>query len=212
LGFAVVLSTMAGGGGSGVCEDELRESEYYVRSPRVVAVGKVQPIGDGDKPFLRWALDHDAAVRYLQDNPKRPGSKSWGRYESYKGATTLCEAVRLGAKSGLQGDVGHDITRGLLWFPGRRSSAVAGVVGDAALLAVDWLEEEAPSLAPRPCSAAVAGAGASSGVRAVGVFKDGGPSSFQEIVWHAFPRALDPDFLRSRQSMLSFAAREYCNV
>lgn len=46
-----------------------------------------------------------------QENPKRPGSKSHGRYEKYKSATSLEELLDLG---GTKGDYNHDLKKGYI--------------------------------------------------------------------------------------------------
>mmetsp|Transcript_45549 Transcript_45549/g.103446 ORF Transcript_45549/g.103446 Transcript_45549/m.103446 type:complete len:202 (-) Transcript_45549:185-790(-) len=50
-------------------------------------------------------------IVYLQDNPKRMGSSSYDRYELYKTAQTVAQAMALGA---IKGDIAHDWKRGFL--------------------------------------------------------------------------------------------------
>lgn len=66
--------------------------------------GVVQPLSEEDLDFMDIAFELDLPLRFLQRNPKqqRAGqskaeNKSRLRYEAYKGARTLREAVRLGA-------------------------------------------------------------------------------------------------------------------
>ena len=40
----------------------------------------------------------DAKISFQMENPKKPGSKAWERFEKYKGALTIAEAQTHGAK------------------------------------------------------------------------------------------------------------------
>jgi len=50
-------------------------------------------------------------VSFLQNNPKMVGSRAWERYEEYKRATTVTEALSLGAS---KGDISNDFKKGFL--------------------------------------------------------------------------------------------------
>ena len=50
-------------------------------------------------------------MEFLQENPKRQGSQSHGRYERYKAAKTLEEMLDLG---GTRGDIYYDMARGYI--------------------------------------------------------------------------------------------------
>lgn len=50
-----------------------------------------------------------ASCTFVQDNPKRVGSKSYERYEAYKSATSLDEVLKLG---GLRADIKFDVEKG----------------------------------------------------------------------------------------------------
>ena len=56
----------------------------------------------------------NGSLRYNQENPKKKGSKSWHRYESYKKATTVDEYFRL---QGTLGDLKYDFSRGFFKAP-----------------------------------------------------------------------------------------------
>ena len=56
----------------------------------------------------------NGSLRYNQENPKKKGSKSWHRYESYKRATTVDEYFRL---QGTLGDLKYDFSRGFFKAP-----------------------------------------------------------------------------------------------
>lgn len=68
-------------------------------------------------------FDHDAIVTFLQQNPKRSGSTSAVRYEVYKHAGTMGEALRLGA---LRSDLKHDFDHGFVAIDGEGASTHAG--------------------------------------------------------------------------------------
>jgi len=54
-------------------------------------------------------LTDDLRIQYRSENPKRPGTKANERYEQYKVATTVGEAISLGA---CRGDVANDVKQG----------------------------------------------------------------------------------------------------
>ena len=56
----------------------------------------------------------NGSLKYNQENPKKKGSKSWHRYESYKKATTVDEYFRL---QGTLGDLKYDFSRGFFKAP-----------------------------------------------------------------------------------------------
>ena len=56
----------------------------------------------------------NGSLKYNQENPKKKGSKSWHRYESYKRATTVDEYFRL---QGTLGDLKYDFSRGFFKAP-----------------------------------------------------------------------------------------------
>lgn len=51
----------------------------------------------------------DDPIVFLSDNPKRPGTATYERYEKYKGAKTRREAMQLGAS---RADIVHDFKKG----------------------------------------------------------------------------------------------------
>mgnify|MGYP002630094516 CR=1 FL=1 len=72
-----------------------------------------KPDKDGDKPNydIDWLLKTKHPIEYQQENPKR--GFSYDRYEGYKVATTLTEALELGA---FRSDLKWDMER-YLWWP-----------------------------------------------------------------------------------------------
>jgi len=56
-------------------------------------------------------LPLDCAISFRQDNPKKPGCKAHTRYEQYKKAKTVDEALKLGAD---KADLNHDLKAGYL--------------------------------------------------------------------------------------------------
>ena len=65
-------------------------------------------------PSARPSDVPNGSLRYNQENPKKRGSKSWHRYESYKKATTVDEYFRL---QGTLGDLKYDFSRGFFKAP-----------------------------------------------------------------------------------------------
>ena len=64
----------------------------------------------GAPPRKRRAVD-DFGISIKPSNPKRSGSKSHARYESYKGATTRAQFSALGGSSA---DYAHDLSKGYI--------------------------------------------------------------------------------------------------
>eukprot|EP00440_Ansanella_granifera_P002899 gb/GFBE01003165.1/.p1 GENE.gb/GFBE01003165.1/~~gb/GFBE01003165.1/.p1 ORF type:complete len:347 (+),score=81.16 gb/GFBE01003165.1/:1-1041(+) len=54
-------------------------------------------------------LSDETRISFRSENPKRSGTKAHERYEQYKTATTVAEAIRLGAS---RGDVSNDVKQG----------------------------------------------------------------------------------------------------
>ena len=71
--------------------------------------------GWGARKKLRAAREFGLRVAWMQENPKRPGSRSHARYEMYKSATTLGEARNLLRDgSWTEKDACWDLNRGYL--------------------------------------------------------------------------------------------------
>lgn len=75
-------------------------------------------------------LSDQQAIVFVQENPKRSGTKAHERYEGYKAATTVDEALRFGA---VRADISNDSKAGFCKVQG---SEVAGTafVADTAVL------------------------------------------------------------------------------
>ncbi len=70
------------------------------------------PVKQEARKFLPSMLkDPNLKISFRKDNPKRPGSKAYDRYEKYKKATTLKKARELGA---IREDFINDADRGYL--------------------------------------------------------------------------------------------------
>ena len=61
------------------------------------------------EPTIRLARSKSWRVSFRQDNPKKAGSASWIRYESYKASVTLQEAIDKGEMYGKQNGSGDDL-------------------------------------------------------------------------------------------------------
>ena len=77
-------------------------------------IGGPEPASGGGVGGPQYAGSYTGPAAYQQDNPKRPGSKSAERYERYKLATTLEDALSRGAS---RDDVRWDYKRGFLRIP-----------------------------------------------------------------------------------------------
>ena len=86
------------------------------------------------------------SITFQQDNPKKPGFKSFERYEKYKSATNYQEFSDMGGKTGKSGDLKHDYERGYLTieFPVLKPVevvAVEEVEDEAGIVEVEGVEE-----------------------------------------------------------------------
>ena len=68
----------------------------------------VMPIA---KEHMEALKDRSTQIQFAQENPKKPGSKAWDRYEAYKGTTTIAQATE--NKAGWQ-DLTADFEKGFL--------------------------------------------------------------------------------------------------
>ena len=90
-----------------------------IRRPvRLLPRGRRVELTQADKDFVEAALTHNFVIQYQTNNPKKPGSKSATSWHLYAPATTLREALRLGAS---RADVRWDYEHGFIRFPGRES-------------------------------------------------------------------------------------------
>ena len=71
-----------------------------------------QGVRGGCVAYLRATLTHvmnaddGDGIRFVTRNPKRPRTAAWQRYEQYKVATTVGDALKLGA---MRCDIRHDL-------------------------------------------------------------------------------------------------------
>eukprot|EP00439_Symbiodinium_sp_Y106_P075323 s2456_g14.t3 len=83
--------------GTSGCEQQALVSNVHVDMSKASADGRLH--------------DPKTRIRFTAQNPKRKGSDSWKRYEVYKKAETVAEALSLGCK---KGDLLHDQSKGYL--------------------------------------------------------------------------------------------------
>ena len=70
-------------------------------------------------------LPMETVIAFQQQNPKKAGGKSFTRYEAYKAATTVQQALDLGA---VKGDIAHDHKSGFLTVaPGQQAAGGAAI-------------------------------------------------------------------------------------
>jgi len=92
--------------------------QTYIRRPvRTTGRGVRSRRTAADNEFLRLAALEDFTIEFVP-NPKTPGSLSYDRYEGYKAATTIDEAIALGAS---RDDIRWDYELGYIMFPTRES-------------------------------------------------------------------------------------------
>jgi hypothetical protein len=103
----------------------LRSAET-LRPLRLLAVGREVPWTVQDRDFLAHAERIEAPIAYRSPNPKRLGSVSRRRYSKYSSATTIREALELGAS---RADIIHDYRHGFIRFPKHESDLPGHVFG-----------------------------------------------------------------------------------
>ena len=92
---------------------EVLRSAEILRPLRLLPVGKEAKWTKEDADFLSHARERGLPISYVE-NPKSKGSASRLRYHRYSRATTLLEALELGATTK---DIQHDYRRGFIKFP-----------------------------------------------------------------------------------------------
>ena len=63
--------------------------------PAIATSSSVMPLSEEQTRLLKT---NETAISFKCENPKKPGSKAWERYEKYKAAETVGSAVALGAQ------------------------------------------------------------------------------------------------------------------
>eukprot|EP00438_Fugacium_kawagutii_P032870 Skav216129 [mRNA] locus=scaffold1946:306567:308713:+ [translate_table: standard] len=81
------------------------------------------------KTRRRFGKGPQVLSEYSQENPKKKGSGSRDRYESYKHATTVGEALQLGS---YKADLKHDFNRGYLHLEDVEARPAASASASAA--------------------------------------------------------------------------------
>ena len=95
-------------------EEEPAEEEEPAAANDAGGEADVQGLLDGAAPrvIVDMLLANESFnIAFDQDNPKRPDSASWARYEAYKAATCGAAVLEMG---GSKSDVLHDYKKGFL--------------------------------------------------------------------------------------------------
>ena len=145
-----------------LCRVEWENSQRSIRPlrPFSAKINQVWPSSEQDKRFRKYARDNDVPVKYVQHNHKIRCVKlksgvvrecdSWKRYDNYKKATTLREAVEIScatrdkrkmslrvARAQAVKDIAWDYEHGFIMFPGNESGRDGHWV-DAEMVARDY--------------------------------------------------------------------------
>ena len=96
----------------------LVQDNVILRPLRLMPVGTNITIRDADKRFISYSLGNDLPVVFQQPCPKKRLTPSRDRYLMYMQATTLREALSLGA---LMNDIKWDYAHGFIKFPTHES-------------------------------------------------------------------------------------------
>ena len=95
-------------------EEEAPAEEEAPEATNDAGDANVQGLLDGAAPRVvvdMLLANESFKIAFDQDNPKRPDSASWTRYEAYKAATCGEQVLELG---GSKSDVLHDYKKGFL--------------------------------------------------------------------------------------------------
>ena len=114
-----------------LAQEVLRPAEV-LRPLRLLPIGKEAKWTKQDADFIAHARERDLLISYVE-NPKSHGSASRLRYHRYSRASTLREALELGATTK---DIQHDYRRGFIKFPSHESD-LPGHVYNAVEVAAD---------------------------------------------------------------------------
>ena len=96
----------------------LVQDNVILRPLRLIPVGTKITLRDADKHFISYALGNDLPIVFLQPCPKKRITPSRDRYLLYMQATTLREALNLGA---FMDDIKWDYAHGFIQFPTHES-------------------------------------------------------------------------------------------
>ena len=96
----------------------LVKDNVILRPLRLMPVGTNITLRDADKRFISYSLGNDLPIVFQQPCPKKRLTPSRDRYLMYMQATTLREALNLGA---LMNDIKWDYAHGFIKFPTHES-------------------------------------------------------------------------------------------
>ena len=183
----------------------LRSAEV-LRPLRLLPVGREARWTKDDADFVKHAFDNDIPSAFVP-NPKRRSTTSFRRYLKYSPATTLREALELGAS---MDDIRWDYRRGFIRFP-KHESDLPGHVYSAIQTAEEYghthvLDDVACCVTPSEyADHMISRAFASAGLeRAKVIFNDDGKSAYD-------PTEL-PKMIATQEAALKFAELQFAKV
>ena len=185
---------------------ELMNSAELLRPLRLLPVGKEATWTKDDADFMEHAMSHDLPVAFIP-NPKRKGTPSFRRYLKYSPATSLRQALELGAS---MDDIRWDYRRAFMKFP-KHESDLPGHIYGAIQTADEFghthiLDDIGHYVSPSDHTDHIlASAFRSAGLeRAKFVFNDSLKAAYD-------PTRL-PDLIANRQAALVFAEQQFAKV
>jgi hypothetical protein len=183
----------------------LRSAEM-LRPLRLLPVSKEAKWTKEDADFLEHARTHDLPVAFVS-NPKRRGTPSFLRYLKYSPATTLREAVELGAS---MDDIRWDYRRAFIRFP-KHESDLPGHIYNAVQTAEEYghthiLDDVGHFVTPTDyADHMLARAFGSVGLERAKVV-------FNDAIRTVYDPTLLPAMIETRMSALKFAEHQFAKV
>ena len=175
----------------------LVKDNVILRPLRLMPVGTNITLRDADKRFISYSLGNDLPIVFQQPCPKKRLTPSRDRYLMYMQATTLREALSLGA---LMNDIKWDYAHGFIKFP-THESVLPGHVFMAYELAGECgfnhvLHDY--GFVPRDANVYTTSSSQS--------------NSFNELIKELFPKEEIVPELRSRVASIQWAEYEFAKV
>ena len=175
----------------------LVQDNVILRPLRLMPVGTNITLRDADKRFISYSLGNDLPVVFQQPCPKKRLTPSRDRYLMYMQATTLREALSLGA---LMNDIKWDYAHGFIKFPTHESVLPGHVFMAYELASECGFNHVLHDYGFVPRDANVYTTSSSQG------------NSFNELIKELFPKEEIVPELRSRVASNQWAEYEFAKV
>lgn len=187
---------------------QLLQSSEVLRPLRLLPFGKEALWTKNDADFINHALHHDIPIAFVP-NPKSPKGKgeSYRRYHKYSPATTIRQAIELGAT---REDIKWDYRRAFIKFP-KHESPLPGHI----YCAIETADEHSHTHILDDVGAQVPQSAYTDYMLARAFLSPGLERAkyvFNEVIRSAFDPELLPKELETRASALRFSEAQFAKV